>query len=58
MQLEDIAGMEKEEEEAAVRMAAAGAVGQKLEKLEGSFLMALDWMIEQSEREKDDKVAV
>ncbi|BBN07873.1 hypothetical protein MPTK1_4g06930 [Marchantia polymorpha subsp. ruderalis] len=53
--LEDIAGMEKEEEEAAVRMAAAGAVGQKLEKLEGSFLMALDWMIEQSEREKDDK---
>ncbi|KAG6556596.1 hypothetical protein Mapa_001537 [Marchantia paleacea] len=53
--LEDIAGMEKEEEEAAVRMAAAGAVGQKLEKLEGSFLMALDWMIQQSEREKDDK---
>ncbi|KAL2631263.1 hypothetical protein R1flu_015949 [Riccia fluitans] len=53
--LEDIAGMEKEEEEAAVRMAAAGVVGKKLANLEGSFLMALDWMIQQSEKEKDDK---
>ncbi|KAL3689144.1 hypothetical protein R1sor_015453 [Riccia sorocarpa] len=53
--LEDIAGMDNQEEEVAVKMAAAGAVGKKLETLEGSFLMALDWMIQQSEKEKDDK---
>ena len=35
-------------------MAATGAVGQRLDKLDESFLMALDYMIQQADR--DDKV--
>ena len=38
----------------AVEMAATGAVGQRLDKLDESFLMALDYMIQQADR--DDKV--
>lgn len=41
-------------EAVAVEMAATGAIGQRLEKLDESFLMALDYMIQQAER--DDKV--
>lgn len=53
-QLEGTTGMGSEAEEIAVEMAATGAVGQRLEKLDESFLMALDYMIQQAER--DDKV--
>jgi len=35
-------------------MAATGALGQRLDKLDESFLMALDYMIKQADR--DDKV--
>lgn len=52
-QLEDITEMGNEAEDVAVEMAATGAVGQRLEKLDESFLMALDWMILQAE--DDDK---
>ncbi len=48
-QLEDITEMGNEAEDVAVEMAATGAVGQRLEKLDESFLMALDWMILQAE---------
>lgn len=41
-------------EAVAVEMAATGAVGQRLDKLDESFLMALDYMIQQADR--DDKV--
>jgi len=51
--LEDITEMGNEAEDVAVEMAATGAVGQRLEKLDESFLMALDWMILQAE--DDDK---
>ncbi|CAM6084578.1 unnamed protein product [Calypogeia fissa] len=53
--LEDIAGLNNEEEEAALRMAAAGVVGQKIDRLEGNFMMALDYMMDQTEKEKDDQ---
>jgi hypothetical protein len=53
LQLEDITEMGNEAEDVAVEMAATGAVGQRLEKLDESFLMALDWMILQAE--DDDK---
>jgi hypothetical protein len=55
-QLEDITGLGSEAEEVAVEMAATGAVGQRLDKLDESFLMALDFMIKQADR--DDKVLV
>ncbi|CAK9192421.1 unnamed protein product [Sphagnum troendelagicum] len=51
--LEDITEMGNEAEDVAIEMAATGAVGQRLEKLDESFLMALDWMILQAE--DDDK---
>ena len=39
-----------------MEMAATGAVGQRLDKLDESFLLALDFMIKQADR--DDKVLV
>lgn len=53
--LDDIRGMEGEEESVALEIAAAGAIGEKLESLDGSFLLALDWMINQAESDHDDK---
>lgn len=53
--LEDISGMDAEDESVAVEIAAAGAVGHKLESLDGSFFVALDWMIGKAESEQDDK---
>lgn len=46
--------MGEEGEQVAVEMAATGALGQRLDKLDESFLMALDYMIKQADR--DDKV--
>jgi hypothetical protein len=56
VQLEDIAGLNNEEEEAGVRMAAAGVVGKKLDRLQGNFMLALDYMMDQTEKENDDQV--
>ncbi|KAJ7543271.1 hypothetical protein O6H91_09G031500 [Diphasiastrum complanatum] len=53
--LQDIAGMDKEAEDAALQMAVTGTIGQRLEKLDGSFLMALDWMMAQAEKDDDKK---
>lgn len=46
--------MGEQGEQVAVEMAATGALGQRLDKLDESFLMALDYMIKQADR--DDKV--
>lgn len=51
--LEDITQMGEQGEAVAVEMAATGAIGQRLDKLDESFLMALDYMIQQADR--DDK---
>lgn len=51
--LQDITQMGEEGEQVAVEMAATGALGQRLDKLDESFLMALDYMIKQADR--DDK---
>jgi hypothetical protein len=48
--------MGEQGEAVAVEMAATGAIGQRLDKLDESFLMALDYMIQQADR--DDKVLV
>lgn len=46
--------MGEQGEQVAVEMAATGVVGQRLDKLDESFLMALDYMIQQAEH--DDRV--
>ena len=56
MQLEDIQGLDPEDEGIALELAAAGAIQEKLDTLDGSFLLALDWMIKQADSEHDDKV--
>lgn len=53
--LEDIQGLDPEDEAVALELAAAGAIGQKLDSLDGSFLLALDWMIRQADSEQDEK---
>lgn len=52
--LKDI-DMDNEEEELAVKMAAAGAVSKRLDMLDESFLLALDFMASQAETDNDDR---
>lgn len=53
--LEDVQGLDPEEEGLALQLAATGAVQQKLDSLDGSFLLALDWMIREADNEQDEK---
>ncbi|KAI5064088.1 hypothetical protein GOP47_0020758 [Adiantum capillus-veneris] len=54
-QLEDVEGLDQDEEGVAIHLAAAGAIQQKLDSLDGSFLLALDWMIKEAESDRDDQ---
>ncbi|KAI5064083.1 hypothetical protein GOP47_0020753 [Adiantum capillus-veneris] len=53
--LEDVEGLDQDEEGVAIHLAAAGAIQQKLDSLDGSFLLALDWMIKEAESDHDDQ---
>lgn len=55
-QLEDISGFEEREEALAVEMAAAAAVAGRLEVLDRSFLLALDFMTQEADKQHDSKV--
>jgi hypothetical protein len=48
--------LDPEDESVALELAAAGAIQEKLDTLDGSFLLALDWMTKQADSEHDDKV--
>lgn len=56
VQLEDIHGFEEREEALAVEMAAAAAVAGRLDVLDRSFLLALDYMLQEANRQKDSQV--
>lgn len=52
--LEEIPGFDEGEmEQVAIQVAAAGAVGGKIEVMDRSFLLAIDFMIKESEKEGD-----
>ncbi|EFJ38069.1 hypothetical protein SELMODRAFT_74502, partial [Selaginella moellendorffii] len=53
--LDDVTSLDKESEDTAIQMAALACIGQRLEHLDGSFMMALDLMIAQASKDKDDK---
>ncbi|KAH7445079.1 hypothetical protein KP509_02G105600 [Ceratopteris richardii] len=53
--LSDVEGLDQDKEGLAIHLAAAGAIQQKLDSLDGSFLLALDWMIREAEVENDDE---
>ncbi|KAH7445081.1 hypothetical protein KP509_02G105600 [Ceratopteris richardii] len=55
LQLSDVEGLDQDKEGLAIHLAAAGAIQQKLDSLDGSFLLALDWMIREAEVENDDE---
>eukprot|EP01018_Ginkgo_biloba_P010489 Gb_18811 [translate_table: standard] len=53
--LQDMTKMDEPSEEMAVQIAAQAVVGKRVEKLDESFMMALDFMLGQAENELDDK---
>ncbi|EPS58373.1 hypothetical protein M569_16441 [Genlisea aurea] len=42
-------------EEVAVHLAAQGVIGKRVDEMESGFMMALDYMIQLAEKDKDDK---
>lgn len=55
MQLEDL-GNTGGLEELAVQLAANAAITKRLDKLDGAFMLAIDTMLMQAERNKDPQV--
>ncbi|MCO5611998.1 hypothetical protein L7F22_066259 [Adiantum nelumboides] len=53
--LEDVEGLDQDDEGVAIHLAAAGAIQKKLDSLDGSFLLALDWMIKEAETDHDEQ---
>ncbi|XVE78177.1 hypothetical protein DITRI_Ditri13aG0123100 [Diplodiscus trichospermus] len=52
--LEDM-NMDEASEEVAVELAAQGVIGKRVDEMESGFMMALDYMIQQAEKDQDDK---
>lgn len=52
--LEDM-NMDAASEEVAVQLAAQGVIGKRVDEMESGFMMALDYMIQLSETDQDDK---
>ncbi|XP_060203045.1 protein PEP-RELATED DEVELOPMENT ARRESTED 1, chloroplastic [Lycium barbarum] len=52
--LEDMK-MDEASEEVAVRLAAQGVIGKRVDEMESGFMMALDYMIQTAEEDQDDK---
>lgn len=55
VQLEDM-NMDEASEEVAVEIAAQGVLGKRVDEMEASFMMALDYMIQLADSDQDDKV--
>lgn len=52
--LEDT-GIDEASEEVAVQLAAQGVIGKRVDQMEAGFMMALDYMIQQAEKDQDDQ---
>ncbi|CAN6462664.1 unnamed protein product [Victoria cruziana] len=52
--LEDM-DMDEKSEKVAVELAAQGVIGQRVDRMEPGFLMALDYMIQTAEKDNDDQ---
>ncbi|XP_037496076.1 protein PEP-RELATED DEVELOPMENT ARRESTED 1, chloroplastic isoform X2 [Jatropha curcas] len=52
--LEDM-DMDEASEKVAVELAAQGVIGKRVDEMESSFMMALDYMIQIAEKDQDDK---
>lgn len=50
--------MDEASEEVAVQLAAQGVIGKRVDEMETGFMMALDYMIQIAEKDKDDKVMI
>lgn len=48
--------MDEASEAAAVAIAAQGVIGKRVDEMEAGFMMALDYMIQLAEKDKDDEV--
>lgn len=49
--------MDEASEEMAVQLAAQGVIGKRVDEMESSFMMALDYMIQLAQNDQDDKVS-
>lgn len=56
VQLEDM-NLDEASENVAVELAAQGVIGKRVDQMESSFMMALDYMIQLAEKDQDDKVS-
>lgn len=56
-QLEDMK-MDEASEEVAVQLAAQGVIGKRVDEMESGFMMALDYMIQTADKDRDDKVVL
>lgn len=54
-QLEDM-NMDEASEEVAVQLAAQGVIGKRVDQMESSFMVALDYMIQLAVKDEDEKV--
>ncbi|CAM8971207.1 unnamed protein product [Rhodiola kirilowii] len=52
--LEDM-DMDEASEQVAVELAAQGVIGKRVDEMETGFMMALDYMIQQAEKDQDDQ---
>lgn len=52
--LEDM-NMDEASEEVAVKLAAQGVIGKRVDEMESGFIMALDYMIQTAEKDQDEK---
>ncbi|WVZ06163.1 hypothetical protein V8G54_019509 [Vigna mungo] len=50
--------MDEDSERVAVELAAQGVIGKRVDEMESDFMTALDYMIQLSEKDQDDKVQV
>ena len=55
VQLDDM-DMDEDSERVAVELAAQGVIGKRVDEMESDFMTALDYMIQLSEKDQDDKV--
>jgi len=55
VQLDDM-DMDEDSEKVAVELAAQGVIGKRVDEMESDFMTALDYMIQLSEKDQDDKV--
>ncbi|XP_052172508.1 protein PEP-RELATED DEVELOPMENT ARRESTED 1, chloroplastic-like isoform X2 [Diospyros lotus] len=55
IKLLDNMNMDEASEEVAVQLAAQGVIGKRVDEMETGFMMALDYMIQIAEKDKDDK---